>query len=436
MPSPASPAALDSRRRREVFAWAMYDWANSAFSTLLITIVAIYLQTIVFPEHNGDGSENSTGAVVYAWGIGLSALLTAILSPITGAIADARATKRLWLAATALGGAALSVVMAVLPTNLPWVIAGVFTVACLLYELSLGYYNAFLPEIADQTTIDHVSAWGFGLGYVGGGVALLAAMSVLICGDPAHRAEQLRIGLAIMGAWWGLFSLPAVFVLRDKVAPREGAGSLWKLMRSAGKELRRTLAHLRQYRTLCLFLLGFLFYNDGVQTIISQASTFAIRDFEFDVMELVLLVLVIQFCAFPGALAVGRLSVRFGQKSTLLGCLAAWIALLVTAYFINAKWQFWCLGGVLAMIMGGTQSVSRAMMGLMTPPARSGEFFGFFNLSGKATNFMGTFLFGFIVHQTGSARLAVLSLLLQFLVGLAMIALVHVAQGQAEAAKG
>ena len=217
-PSPLSPPELDVRKRREILAWAMYDSANSAFSTLLITIVAIYLQKVVFPE-------GETGAVVYAWGIGISALLTAILSPITVCLPTRGRRNASGWRPRQVGGAVLCVVMAIVPLDMPWVIAGVFTLACLCYELSLGYYNAFLPEIADEATMDKVSAWGFGLGYVGGGAG---------AADRAGRAARRQArwgcptaptscgGLAIMGVWWGVFSLPAVLVLRDKAAPRQG----------------------------------------------------------------------------------------------------------------------------------------------------------------------------------------------------------------------
>ena len=166
---------------------------------------------------------------------------------------------------------------------------------------------------------------------------------------------------------------------------------------------------------------------------ISQASTFALQDLQFTQNELIGVILMIQFLAFPGALLCGYLSGILGQKPTLIGCLLVWLVLLVAAYFVQNKPDFWMLGAAVALVMGGTQSVSRAIVGVMTPPDRSAEIFGFFNLSGKATSFMGTFLFGGIFWLTGSARLAILSLLVQFVIGLAIIAPLRFAQGRSDA---
>ena len=181
---------------------------------------------------------------------------------------------------------------------------------------------------------------------------------------------------------------------------------------------------------LALFLLAFLLYNDGIQTVISQASVFAQQVLKMETGELVQVVLMIQFLALPGAIVIGWTADRLGQKPALLACLAVWIGLLVAAYFVQTKAQFWCLGAVLALVMGGSQSVSRAMMGLMTPEAHTAEFFGFFNFSGKATSMFGPILFAEVLAQTGSPHRAILSLLAFFVAGSALAARVDVGQGQ------
>lgn len=423
------PAPGYMGRNGEVFAWAMYDWANSAYSTLSITILVAYLQKVVLP---GDA-----GPVVWAWGISASMLIAAILSPILGAVADANASKRRWLAATALSGATAAVLLASVPTSWTWAVVAMFFAASLMFELSLGFYNGFLPEISDQQTMGRVSAWGFTLGYLGGALALVGAVLVIRFGHSLGLPDlgaQLRAGLLIMGAWWGLFSLPTLLILRDRRPPTLQQVSLVRTARRAVGEVGRTLRNVHAYRMAALFLVGYLFYNDGIQTVISQSSTFAMQDLQFSPNELIGVILMIQLVAMPGALLVGWLADRVvGQKTTLMLCLAVWVGLLVAALFVHTKGQFWAMGAVLALVMGGTQSVSRAIMGLMTPPQRTAEFFGFFNFSGKATSFLGTFLFGLIHLKTGNARLAIVSLLVFFAIGWLLAAYVDVDRGRRQA---
>jgi UMF1 family MFS transporter len=432
-PQDASGLSLGKSRgaRREIVAWAMYDWANSAYSALSITVVMIYLKAVVFPEAVWG---NLSGAV-YPAALSVSMLTAAVLSPIVGAMADARATKRWWLAGTALSGALCAVVMGLTPVAYPWLVLFLFALTSFFFELSYGFYNAFLPEIAVEETMDKVSAWGFGAGYVGGGVALGLQLLVFSLGDQIGLNDdttKLRVGLVLMGCWWGVFTLPAIIVLRDKATPRQAKTSILRAANQAVREVGTTLGNIRGYRMLALFLLGFLFYNDCVQTVITQASQLG-EELGFEAAELVLVILMIQFMALPGALAIGFLSRRVGQKPMLHFCLAVWAVLLAAGWFIDAKWQFWVLGGVVAIVMGGVQSVSRAIMGTMTPAARTGEFFGFFNLSSKATAFIGTATFALVMLLTNDARIALLSLSIQLIAGWAIVSRVNVAEGRAEA---
>lgn len=440
MSEPPLPAPSRRAATREMLSWAMYDWANSAYSTISITLLTAYIQKVVFSPDRFPAEEwGAVGAVVWAWGISFSMVCAALLSPILGAMADARANKHRWLALTIVCGVACGLGLALVPPDQPWTVTVLFVCTTFFFELSLGFYNAFLPEIADESSMNRVSAWGFGLGYIGGGLALGAGLGLVQYGQHiglAEPADRVRAGLLLMALWWGVFSLPAICFLRDRNPPRNPDGSSWQVARQAFAEVAHTLRHIRALRTLAIFLLGFLFYNEGVQTVISQSSTFAIRDLAFSDSELILLVLMIQFVAFIGALAIGHLADGLQPLGALHLCLALWVGLLVAAWFVTESWEFWILGAFVALVLGGVQSVSRAIMGLLTPRGRTAEFFGFFNFSGKATSFMGTFTFGLIVHLTGSARLAILSLLLFFFVGWAVVSRVDLARGRAEAAAG
>ena len=439
--SPASEVASSQTapgRPREIFAWAMYDWANSAYSTLSITILFGYLTTVVFPP------DDTWGPTVWAWGISLSMLIAAVASPVLGALADANCNKRGWLAISALSGAAVVVILALVPPERTWLIVGLFVAASFFFEISLGFYNGFLPEITDEKTINRVSAWGYALGYLGGALALVLALLVIAYGprlglpnypDETPPVVPLRIGVLIMGLWWGLFTLPTLWILRDRGRkPKQRPATIIAVSQATG-EVARTLRSVRRYKMLALFLLAFLLYNDGIQTVISQSSTFATKtpELSFQTDQLILFILMIQFLALPGAMLVGFLADRLGQKPTLMTCLGIWVGLVVAARFVVTPGQFWVLGAILALVLGGTQSVSRAIMGRMTPPEHTAEFFGFFNLSGKATSFLGTFLFGLIFWLTGSPRTAIVSLFVFFLLGWAIVSRVDIEEGRRQA---
>ncbi|MBI3465407.1 MAG: MFS transporter [Planctomycetes bacterium] len=422
------PPAARPVQRREILAWALCDWANSAYSALSITILVVYITQVVLP--------GNAGKLAWGWGLGLSMFCAACISPVLGAMADACANKWKWLCGTALLGAAGGVSLGLLPTDWPWAIVGVFFLTTLMFELSFGFYNSFLPELADGDSMNRVSAWGFALGYVGGGVALLIAVLVLSLGDRfglTSIAAKLRCGLLIMGAWWGVFTLPAVAILRDRRPARQNGQPLRHVAAQGVREVLHTIANVRRYRTLAVFLLGFLLYNEGIQTVMSQASVFATDYLKIEAKEMVLVVLMIQFAALPGAMFVGWLADRIGQKPALMLCLATWSLLLVYAYFVTSRREFWVMGAVVALVMGGTQSISRAIMGSMTPPARTAEFFGFFNLSARATSMVGPILFVQVLTATGNANLAIFSLLGFILAGWLIVSRIHIERGREDA---
>jgi UMF1 family MFS transporter len=236
--------------------------------------------------------------------------------------------------------------------------------------------------------------------------------------------------LLLMGVWWTVFSIPTFLYVRDKRRPPAHRQHMLEAGRQAMGEVTKTLRNVGHYRELAIFLVAFLLFNDGVQTMITQAGVFAQRVLAMETAELVQVILMIQFVALPGAIAVGWLADRVGQKLMLIVCLLVWIVLLVAAFFITTRAQFWVMAAFAALVLGGTQSVARAIMGLMTPEKRTGEFFGFFNLSGKATSMFGPVIFAQVLTLSDSAHLAILSLLGFFVFGLLIVLFVDVAEGQ------
>jgi UMF1 family MFS transporter len=424
----AIPASAKNQRR-EIIAWCMYDWANSAYSTIYITVLVLYLQGAVLP--------GNAGLTAWGWGIGITTLCSAILSPIIGAIADAHANKRVWLGVTTLLGASASALMFFGTPERPWFFVSMFLIANLNYELVQTFYNAFLPEIADDEKMSEVSAWGFGTGYVGGGLMLILAVVLVQFGEswglPTENHFLPRLCLLVMGIWWAVFSLPILLVVRDKAPPRREHRSLIATATTGLREVVRTLGEIRRYRMLAIFLVGFLIFNDGVMTVISQASVFAKEKFQVDDADLIPVFVMIQFVALPGAVFLGWFANKIGQKNALHLCLATWIVVLFSGFFIREMWQFWIMAALTALVLGGTQSVARTIMGLMTPESRTGEFFGFFNLSGKAFSMLGPILFTEILKATESANWAIISLLVFFVVGWMIIAPLDIARGRREA---
>ncbi len=425
----ADAAAPAKNQRREIIAWCMYDWANSAYSTMYITVLVLYLQGVVLT--------GNTGVTVYGWGIGLTTLACAILSPILGAIADAHANKRTWLAITTMLGAGASMLMFFGTPERPWFFVVMFLIANLNYELVQSFYNAFLPEISDDRRMSEVSAWGYGTGYVGGGLMLVVALLLVKFGEqwglPTDNHFLPRLCLLIMGAWWAVFALPMLLIVRDRAAPRHAGQSFVATALTGLREVKGTLLEIRRYKMLAIFLVGFLIFNDGVMTVISQASVYAQKKFDLTEEQLIPIFLMIQFVALPGALFMGWFANKIGQKNALHICLATWVVVLLSGFLITEVWQFRVMAALTALVMGSTQSVSRTIMGLMTPESRTGEFFGFFNLSGKAFSMLGPIMFAEILTRTGSPNWAILSLLLFFVVGWAIIAPLDIARGQREA---
>jgi UMF1 family MFS transporter len=409
----------------------MCDWANSAYSTLAITIIAIYLSKVVFPEaHWGRLS-----GAVYPLALSAATLLGAILSPIVGAMADAAASKRFWLTLFTISGSLSAIAMGLCPPDLWPVVLPGFILTAISFELAYGLYNAFLPELADASTMNRISAFGFACGYIGGGLALLLAMLVLTFGDGwgIGKVWQLRAGFLILGLWWGGFSIPAMIWLRDRGPPRAAHMGIAIAARQAWQEIRGTLRNIRHYRWLVLFLLGYLFYNDCVQTVITQASLFAEKDLGFLPADLLKLVLMIQFVALCGSLPLGWLADRYGAKPALMLCLAVWATLIMAAWFVTTQAHFWLLGVGVGLVLGGTQAVSRGIMATLTPREKSAEFFGFFNLSSKATSFLGPLIFGGVFLLTGEYRAAIASLLLLLFVGWWLVSRVNLEQGRLDA---
>ena len=409
----STPRAGNERdRRRAIWSWCLYDWANSAFTTLVVTFIYSAYFTAAFADDPGRGT------ALWSRGITASALVIAALAPIAGALADRGGRRRYLILCSLLCVAATAALTFVRPdqANAVVIALGVFVVANVAFELGLVFYNAFLPAVAAPERIGRVSGYGWGLGYVGGLLALVAALVVFVpetppFGIPTAGGFNLRATNLLVAGWFLLFSIPAFVWLRDESA---AAGRLD--VGRAFRDLAATVRHLRRYRQVGLFLLARLFYNDGLVTIFAFGGIYAVGTFGFGFDDLVTFGIVINVGAGLGALAFGFVDDRIGGKATVGLSVAALAAATLLAAVAQTRTAFWAAAVLVGVFAGPNQSASRSLMARFVPAKHESEFFGFFAFSGKVTSFLGPALLG-VLSDVYSQRVGVASLLVFFLAG-------------------
>lgn len=459
--SPAIPLQND---KREIFGWAMYDWANSAFSTTVVTVfLGPYLASLAtaaaqaqYLAQNGVAWTPQAGLplLVYLAGIpiapdsffpycvSLSVLLQVLLLPIMGAIADYSHRRKQLMQFFATLGAAATILLFFIQGDL-WALGGLlFLIANLTFGAAMVFYNAYLPDIASEEKRDNVSSYGWAMGYMGGGLLLLLNLIFYqfreALGVPTGLA--VRINLASAGLWWVGFSLFTWARLQPRHAHRElPRGESYV---SAGfKQLAGTLRELKHFPETMKYLLAYFLYNDGIQTVISVAATFAAAPIinggiGLDTGTLTMVILMIQFMAFFGALLWGKLAERVGAKQAIFISLIIWAGVTIYAYGgmkgESRVLEFFVLGGFIAIVMGGSQAISRSLFAQMIPAGKEAEFYSFYEVSERGTSWVGPLLFGLMNQIFGNLRIAILSLIFFFLMGLILLPRVNVAKAVAD----
>ncbi len=415
--------------RPELRAWATYDWANSAFITVVITAVyPIYYQRVACA-----GVDPAVGSARHAWTTALALAFVAVLSPVLGALADFAGIRKKLLA--------VSLSMGVLSTGaLYFVGAGDWVLGSTLFALgnigvllSITFYDSLLPHIARESEIDRVSAAGYALGYVGGG--LLLALDIVLIEKHAlfgipDRGAATRIAFVTVAVWWALFALP---VLRGVPEPprrleRDERGDENPLRIAFGR-LRETLGELRGYRQAFLLLVAVLVYNDGITTIYRMATVFG-SEIGLPQPALIGAILMVQFVGVPFAFGFGALAARIGAKRSILVGLAVYLGISLLGFFVQTPAHFFALAFLVAMVQGGCQALSRSLFASMVPPHKSSEFFGFFGVAERFSAILGPLVFAWITGLTGSSRNAVGAIAAFFLVGGLLLTRVDVEEGR------
>ena len=429
--------------KREIRGWMLYDWANSAFSTTVIGVFLGPYLTGLIEAQVGQGNTFSLLGIPIAAGsffpycVSISVFLQVFLLPILGAIADYSNLKRRMMLFFAVVGA-VSTIGLFFITGSGFVLGGLlFILANLAFGAASVFYNAFLPEIASEDQRDRVSSGGWAMGYAGDGLLLLLNLILYKVMDGAGQgALAARINLASAGVWWLVFGYIAINRLRDRGIKHtlpKGASYL-----SAGfQQLRKTLGEIRRYPMTLRYLIAYLLYNDGIQTVIVVAAIFGQQELGMNVGDLSLLILMVQIVGIFGALGFGRLAARWGAKRIVVVTLCIWSGVSIWAQLsLTSVGEFWLMGIVIALVLGGSQALSRSLYAQMIPHERDAEFFSFYEISDRGTSWIGPFLFGFVAQVSGSMRTALFSLIVLFVSGLLILFTVDVPRAIRESGNG
>ncbi|WZO96655.1 MFS transporter [Isosphaeraceae bacterium EP7] len=441
-PSKWNPLDALGLHRPELRAWAMYDWANSAMVTTIIAAVF----PIFYSKVASHGLPTEVADRNFAWSSTIAMVIIAVVAPILGVIADQRPIKKKLLGSfMALGIAAVASMFFIAQGD--WLLASVlFIVANIGANGSFVFYDAMLPHIADEHEIDRVSTAGYALGYVGGGLLLMANLAWILkpewFGLPsgpnltsAQASLPARLAFLSVAIWWLVFSIPLFLrVPEPKVRRVESQGSP---IREAFARLGATFGELKKYRQGLLMLVAFLIYNDGIGTIFRMATIYGTSK-GIDSSVMIASLVLVQFVGIPFAFLFGGLAGRFGSKNLILFTLVVYIFISILGYFMETSWHFVLLAILVGTVQGGSQALSRSLFAGLIPRDKSGEFFGFFAVMEKFAGIFGPALFAISIQLTGSTRNSILTVIPFFIVGGALLMMVNVEEGRklAKAAEG
>jgi MFS transporter, UMF1 family len=418
---------MEKERRKIIFSWCMYDWANSAFAaTIMAAVLPVYYSSVA-------GVDLSKTQASSYWGYTntIAMLIVAFTAPVLGALADHAGMKKKFLTAFAVLGMASTAAMVSVGKG-DW-----FWASCLYILGMIGFsggnnfYDSLLPHVARKDEIDRVSSYGYALGYLGGGLLLILNMAMIMrpgifrIPDPEWGARYSFLTVAV---WWAVFSIPLLKnVAEPPVVPI--AGESTHPIRASFQRLSQTFHHLREYREAFKFLVAYWLYNDGIGTIISMAVIFG-AEINIPREHLIGSILAVQFIGIPCSILFGRLANKIGPKNAIFLGLGVYTGIAIGGYFLQTALHFWILACWVGLVQGGTQALSRSLFGTMIPKSRSAEFFSFYDVSSKFAGIIGPFLFGLIGQMTGTSRLSVVALVIFFVSGGLILLTVNEKEGR------
>lgn len=417
--------------KRAVRAWIMYDFANSAYATtVLAAVLPIFYSDVAASTLS---STKASAYLGYTHSVGM--LCVALLSPVLGAITDLSGRKGRFLTVFSLLGMAATLGFAFIG-NGDWLAA-----SCLLVLSTIGFagansfYDSLLPDLVPSGKREYVSSQGYAYGYIGGGILL--AVNLLMIEKPewfglADTLAGTRWSFVTVAVWWLVFSMPIFRHAPVLKRVQEGKTSGGEYIRLGFKRVSRTFRELKKYPELLKFMVAFWFFNDGINTIILMATIYG-TSIGIGTSDLILALLITQFIGFPCTLLLGKAAERFGTKRFLYISLATYVLIVGLGYFMTSAVHFYILAAMVGLVQGGSQSLARSMFSDLMPPNRTGEFFGFVNVTGRFSSIFGPFVFGIVGDLTGSTRWGILSLLAFFLIGIVLMAWSNMEKGKREA---
>jgi UMF1 family MFS transporter len=430
--------------KREIFGWAMYDWANSAFSTTIGTVfLGPYLATLAqrAATASQDGIARILGVPIapdsfFPYCISFSVGMQVLFLPILGAIADYSHRRKQMMQLFATIGAIATILMFFTTAPVWWLGGLLFVVANLAFGAAMVFYNSYLPDIASEDQRDRVSSYGWAMGYLGDGLLLILNLAFYMFSDKLGVPKDLavRINLASAGIWWLSFSFFTWARLRSRHAVKQlPKGESYA--RVGFRQLWSTVKEMKNFPETLKYLLAYFLYNDGIQTVIAISSTFAAAPLirggvGMDQSTLIIVILMIQFMAFFGALLWGKLANWVGAKRSIVVSLVIWAGVVIYAYFglkgDSRVLEFFILGAFIALVMGGSQAISRSLYAQIIPSGKQAEYYSFYEISERGTSWIGPLLFGLVNQVFGSLRPAILSLIFFFVMGLIILPFVNV----------
>ncbi|MFI6349757.1 MFS transporter [Streptomyces sp. NPDC050560] len=427
-------AAADRRRQQQ--GWYFYDWANSVYATSVLTVfLGPYLTDVAKEAADTHGRVHPLGIPVssgsyFAYCVSASIVVSVLLMPAAGAAADRSGHKKRLMGVAAYTGALATTAMLFLGGDRYLLGGALLIVANAGTAVSSALYNSYLPQISTPEERDAVSSRGWAYGYAAGALVLVLNLVLFLAHDSFGVSEgtAVRICLCSAGLWWGGFTLIPLRRLRDRGPADAEPGAVAAAPAQGWRQLAATVRDMRRRPLTLAFLLAYLVYNDGIQTVVSQASVYGSEELGLGQSTLIAAVLMVQVLALAGALWMGRLARTYGAQRTVLGSLAAWTLILAAGYFIPARAPVWffALAAAIGVVLGGSQALSRSLFSHLVPRGKEAEYFAAYEMSDRGMSWLGPLLFGLTYQLTGSYRSAIISLVVFFVVGFGLLARVPV----------